>query len=70
MDNISKILIGSGIFLIICGLIWFFSGGKIPLGKLPGDIRIETENTKFYFPIMTSLIISAILSLLAYLFKK
>lgn len=70
MDNVSKTLIGLGTLLIIMGLLWYVTGGKIPLGRLPGDIRIETENTKFYFPITTSLIISAILSLLAYIFKK
>ncbi|MDD4974507.1 MAG: DUF2905 domain-containing protein [Bacteriovorax sp.] len=70
MDNIAKFLIGFGSLLIICGLIWYVTGGKIPLGRLPGDIRIESENTKFYFPITTSLIVSAILSLLAYLFRK
>ncbi|MGZ3808884.1 MAG: DUF2905 domain-containing protein [Bacteriovorax sp.] len=70
MDNISKFLIGLGSLLIICGLIWYVTGGKIPFGRLPGDIRIETEHTKFYFPITTSLIISALLSLLAYLFGR
>lgn len=70
MDNISKTLIGLGVFFILAGGLWYLTGGKIPLGKLPGDIRIETENTKFYFPITTSLIISALLSLIAYLFRK
>ena len=70
MDNVSKTLIISGVVLILCGLIWYFTGGKIPLGRLPGDIRIQSENSGFYFPITTCLIISAILSLAAYLFKK
>lgn len=70
MDNVSKILIGVGAFLIISGIAWHMTGGRIPLGKLPGDIRIESENTKFYFPITTSLLLSAILTLLAYLFRK
>ena len=70
MDNISKALIISGCVLIVFGLIWHFSGGKIPLGSLPGDIKIENDNTKIYIPLTTSLIISAILSLIAYLMKK
>lgn len=40
------------------------------LGQLPGDIKIEGKNSSFYFPLASSLIISAILSLLAYLFRK
>lgn len=70
MDNIARNLVVIGVILILAGLIWHFSGGKIPLGRLPGDIRIESANTKFYFPITSSLIISAILSLLAFLFRK
>lgn len=70
MDNIAKTLLVSGFILIVAGLIWHFSGGKIPLGRLPGDIRIESENSSFYFPLTTCLILSAILSLLGYLFRK
>lgn len=70
MDNVSRGLIISGIVLILCGLIWYFTGGKIPLGRLPGDIRIQSENSSFYFPLTTCLIISAILSLLGYLFRN
>lgn len=70
MDNISKFLIGCGVLLIVCGLIWHFTEGKIPLGRLPGDIRLESENTKFYFPITTSILASVILSLLGCLINK
>lgn len=61
-----KILITIGIVLVIAGLVIHFAG-KIPfLGKLPGDIRIERENFKFYFPIATSILISILLTLLFY----
>lgn len=70
MDNVSKILIGSGVLLIVFGLLWYFTGGKIPLGRLPGDIRIESGTTKVFIPITTCLLISAVLSMLAYLLKK
>lgn len=70
MDSTSKILIGIGILVIMAGIVWHMTDGSISLGKLPGDIRIESENTRFYFPIMTSLIVSAILSLFIYIFKK
>ena len=70
MDSISKTLIVLGVVLIFSGLVWHFSGGKIPLFRLPGDIRIENENTKIFIPITTSLLISGLLSLIGYLFKK
>jgi len=70
MSPISKFLIIIGTVFIIAGLVWHFSGGNIPLGRLPGDIRIKNDNSSFYFPITTCLIISAILSLISYLFKK
>lgn len=70
MDNVSKSLIIAGVVLIGCGLLWYFTDGKIPLGRLPGDIKIESENSKFYFPITTCLLISAVFSLIAYISKK
>jgi len=69
MDNVSKILTATGILLIVCGFIWHFSGGKIPLGRLPGDIRIESENAKFYFPITTCLIISGLFTLITWIIR-
>lgn len=66
-----KIFIGVGIAFIVIGLLWHFDVFKhIPLGRLPGDIRIENENTRFYFPITTSILVSIILSLLFHLFQR
>tara|TARA_B100000925_G_scaffold38262_1_gene25046 strand:- start:3192 stop:3404 length:213 start_codon:yes stop_codon:yes gene_type:complete len=70
MDSISKTLIILGFILIAFGLVWHLSGGNIPLGRLPGDIRYKSENGSFYFPITTCLIISGILSLISYFLKK
>lgn len=68
-----KFLIIAGIVLLIAGLAIHFSD-KVPfLGRLPGDIRIERENFKFYFPITTSILISIVLTIIFYLvghFKK
>jgi hypothetical protein len=69
MTPISKVLIGSGLILILLGLAWHFGGKFLPLGKLPGDIAIEKENFRFYFPIATSLLISIIGSLILYLIQ-
>lgn len=70
MNPVSKSLILLGLVLIVAGILWHVTDGKIPLGRLPGDIRIETENTKIYFPLTTGILISLILSLIAYFFRK
>ncbi len=68
--DLGKTLILIGAIIVLVGL--FFSlGGKIPfLGKLPGDIRIERDNFTFFFPLGTCLLISALLSLVFWLFRK
>ncbi|MDY0211584.1 MAG: DUF2905 domain-containing protein [Desulfuromonadaceae bacterium] len=63
-----KILIASGVVLIVVGVLWPWVG-KIPLGQLPGDIIIDRPGLKIYFPIVTMLIVSVVLSLLFRLFK-
>jgi len=68
--QIGKILIFAGIFIAVLG-VFFLWGDKIPLlGKLPGDIYIKKKNFTFYFPIVTSIIISLIISFILYLFRK
>ncbi len=70
MADLGKILICIGLLLVVAGVI-FSIGGKIPwLGNLPGDISIERERFSFYFPIATCLLISAILSLVVYFFRR
>jgi len=66
-----KILIYTGLFLILAGFIVIVLNriGITP-GKLPGDIIYKKGNTTFYFPIVTFIIISVILSLLFWIFKK
>ncbi len=70
MNSFPKIMIVVGIVCIIIGILWFFIGRFIPLGKLPGDIFIKRENMTFYFPLMTSIIVSIILSLILFLFGR
>jgi uncharacterized protein HemY len=70
VTGIGKTLIFLGLFLAVVGLI-FSLGGKIPwLGHLPGDIYIQRERFTFYFPITTCLIISVIITLVLYLFRR
>ncbi|MDH5300278.1 MAG: DUF2905 domain-containing protein [Gammaproteobacteria bacterium] len=65
----TRTLIIIGAVLIVVGLLWPWIQ-KLGLGRLPGDIVIEKENARFYFPVVTSLIISIILSLIFWLFRK
>lgn len=65
-----KSLILLGVILIIAGL-FFTYGGRIPfLGKLPGDFRIQRENFSFYFPLASCLLVSVLLSLIFWLFRR
>ncbi|MCM3712675.1 DUF2905 domain-containing protein [Alkalihalobacillus oceani] len=70
MNSFPKILILIGIAFIIIGVLWFFIGRVLPLGRLPGDIFIKRENMTVYMPIMTCLIISVVLSLIFFLFGR
>lgn len=71
MTHLGKILIGVGILVVIVGIIIYFWGNKLSwLGNLPGDIRVERENFKFYFPLTTMIIISVIITVLVRLFNK
>ncbi|MBI1423445.1 MAG: DUF2905 family protein [Gammaproteobacteria bacterium] len=64
-----QILIGIGILLIAVGLLWPWLQ-KFGLFRLPGDIVIEREHFRFYFPITSMLLISLLITLLLWLFRK
>ena len=64
-----KFLIGAGLLLLLAGLLWPWLG-KFPFGRLPGDILLEKENLKVYIPITTMILISALVSLLLWIFRK
>lgn len=61
-----KLLIIGGICLVIAGLAWPWLS-RLGLGRLPGDIAIQGESGGFYFPIMTCIIVSVVVSLLFWL---
>lgn len=66
-----KWIIVAGIIIVIIGVLVYFFYNKLNwLGKLPGDIRIERENFRFYFPVVTMIIISIVLTILINIFKK
>ena len=64
-----RALIVVGIALVALGVAWPWLA-KLGLGRLPGDIRIETESGGFYFPIVTCLIVSIVLSLLLWFLRR
>lgn len=67
----AKYLMIAGILIFLAGLIWYFWGNKLNwLGHLPGDIRIEKENFRFYFPITTMILLSILLSALLALIRR
>ncbi len=70
MEDIAKVCIVGGLLLVAIGIgLYFF--GKIPgIGRLPGDILIEKENFRVYFPLTTCLLISIVLSLVLYLWHQ
>ena len=65
----SRTLIIIGLICVAAGLLWPFIG-KLGLGRLPGDIYIERPNYSFYFPIVTSLVISIIVSVILWLVNR
>lgn len=62
-------LIGLGLVLLAAGLLWPLFA-KVGLGRLPGDIVIQRENFTFYFPLVTSIVLSVVLSLMFWLFSR
>ncbi len=70
MQDLGKILVLIGAVLLATGAALYFLKGIPFLGKLPGDILIKKENFTFYFPLATSLLLSLVLTLLFYFFRK
>ena len=69
MANMQRILIAIGAVLLLVGLLWPWLS-SLGLGRLPGDIRVETENGVFYFPITTCVVISIVLSLVIWFIRR
>lgn len=67
LNPLSKALIGAGLILIVAGLFWQFGAKYFPLGRLPGDILIKRENGTFYFPVVSCILVSVLLSVVMYL---
>jgi hypothetical protein len=70
VNELGKFLVVAGISIAIIGALLWSGIGKNWLGRLPGDIHYSKDNFSFHFPIVTCLIVSAILTLLLWLFRK
>ena len=64
-----RILVLLGVVLVAIGLAWPWLQ-KLPFGRLPGDIMIKREGFQFFFPLTTSILISILITLILWLFRK
>ena len=70
-QSTGKYIIFIGIAVIVIGVLIYFLHDKLHwIGRLPGDIRIQRDNFRFYFPIVTMIVISLVLTILINLIKK
>jgi len=71
MVPLGRMLIVFGLVLVAVGLLFTFAG-RLPLrlGRLPGDIHFQGKNTSFYFPLTTCILLSIVLSLVLWLFRR
>ena len=65
----AKWLITIGVILVALGVLWPFLA-RVGLGDLPGDIRIERKGQTFYFPLTTSIVVSIVISLILWIFRR
>jgi hypothetical protein len=68
-DFVQRLLVALGLLLVAAGLLWPWLAG-LPWGRLPGDISVERPGFSFHFPLMTSLIVSVVVSLVAWWFWR
>jgi hypothetical protein len=67
--DMQRLLIGLGLVILVVGIAWPIIT-RIGLGRLPGDIVIQRGGTNFYFPIVTCIVISIVLSAILWLFNR
>jgi hypothetical protein len=67
--DMQRLLIGLGLVILVVGIAWPIIT-RIGLGRLPGDIVIQRGGTSFYFPIVTCIVISIVLSAILWLFNR
>jgi len=70
MRDLGKFIVIAGVIITFLGVVMWSGFAPKWLGRLPGDIRIEREHSTFYFPIVTCIILSILLSLLLSIFRR
>jgi membrane protein implicated in regulation of membrane protease activity len=70
MNDLGKSLIVVGLLIALVGVVLLLAGRVPWLGRLPGDVYIQRGNWSFYFPVVTSLVVSVLLTLLFWLFGR
>jgi len=70
LGSFGRLLVISGMVLVMVGLLFMFSGKMPWLGRLPGDIYIKKKSITFYFPLGTSILLSIILSFILWLINR
>lgn len=70
-SELGKFLIAGGLLLLIAGILVYFFHDKLNwIGRLPGDIRIEKENFRFYFPVVTMILVSVLVTVIINLIRR
>jgi len=70
-SDTGKYIIITGVLIVLLGVLIYFFHDKLSwIGRLPGDIRIERENFKFYFPVTTMIIFSLVITIIIQLIKR
>lgn len=69
--NAGKLIIIAGVVIVLIGIIIYFFSDKFNwIGRLPGDIRVERENFRIYFPLTTMILLSILLTVIVRLIRK
>jgi uncharacterized protein YybS (DUF2232 family) len=70
MNDLGKLLVIVGLLVAVAGALLWSGAGRTWLGRLPGDIHYSRGHFSFYFPVVTCLLLSAVLTLLLWFFRK
>jgi hypothetical protein len=71
MSELGRVLIGIGLLLVVCGIVVLLAGRiGLPLGRLPGDFTWRGKHSTVYFPLMTCIVISVVLSVVLWLIGR
>jgi hypothetical protein len=69
MSSVARALVVAGLLLVAAGIFWQVVGKQLPLGRLPGDVVIEGNHFRFFFPVVTCILVSVVLTLVSLLWR-